>query len=158
MLVDKVDIHVKAGKGGNGSVSFRREKYVSHGGPDGGDGGNGGSVILVPDQGESTLLAYKYNRKFIAEDGENGSNKKFHGRNGEDVLLRVPLGTVVRDRDTGTICPTANASLSRTAAEGDGATSISPRPRARRRILLAPVCRAKSFSSRSNSKCSQTWA
>ncbi|MBP5237890.1 MAG: GTPase ObgE [Clostridia bacterium] len=103
MLVDKVDIHVKAGKGGNGSVSFRREKYVSHGGPDGGDGGNGGSVILVPDQGESTLLAYKYNRKFIAEDGENGSNKKFHGRNGEDVLLRVPLGTVVRDRDTGKV-------------------------------------------------------
>ena len=103
MLVDKVDIHVKAGKGGNGSVSFRREKYVSHGGPDGGDGGNGGSVILVPDRGESTLLAYKYNRKFIAEDGENGSNKKFHGRNGEDVLLRVPLGTVVRDRDTGKV-------------------------------------------------------
>ncbi len=103
MLVDKVDVHVKAGKGGNGSVSFRREKYVSHGGPDGGDGGNGGSVILVPDAGESTLLAYKYNRKFIAGDGENGSNKKFHGGNGEDVVMRVPLGTVVRDRDTGKV-------------------------------------------------------
>ena len=103
MLVDIVDIYVKAGDGGNGSVSFRREKYVSHGGPDGGDGGKGGSVIFVPDPNENTLLAYKYHRKFVAENGENGSNKKFHGRNGEDVLLRVPLGTIIRDKSSGKI-------------------------------------------------------
>jgi len=103
MIVDKVDIFVKAGKGGDGSVSFRREKYVSHGGPDGGDGGRGGNVILTPDPGESTLSAYKYHRSFAAEDGEPGSNKKFHGRNGDDVFLRVPEGTVVRDRESGKI-------------------------------------------------------
>ena len=103
MLVDIVDIYVKAGDGGNGSVSFRREKYVSHGGPDGGDGGKGGSVVFVPDPNENTLLAYKYHRKFVAENGENGSNKKFHGRNGEDVLLRVPLGTIIRDKSSGKI-------------------------------------------------------
>ena len=103
MLVDKVDIHVRAGKGGDGCVSFRREKYVSHGGPDGGDGGKGGSVIFVPDDGENTLLAYKYHRKFFAPDGENGSNKKFHGKNGDDVILRVPSGTIIRDRASGKV-------------------------------------------------------
>ncbi|MBO4501690.1 MAG: GTPase ObgE [Clostridia bacterium] len=103
MLVDKVDIHVRAGKGGDGCVSFRREKYVSHGGPDGGDGGRGGNVIFVPDDGENTLLAYKYHRKFFATDGENGSNKKFHGSNGDDVILRVPSGTIIRDRASGKV-------------------------------------------------------
>lgn len=103
MFIDKVDIYVKAGKGGDGSISFRREKYVSHGGPDGGDGGKGGDVIFSVEDGDSTLFAYKYHRKFIAKNGDNGANKKFHGKNGEDVVLKVPRGTIIRHRESGKI-------------------------------------------------------
>ena len=80
MFIDKVKIYVKSGNGGNGCVSFRREKYVSHGGPDGGDGGKGGSIIFVIDEGENTLLKFKYRRKFVAEHGEDGKAAKFHGQ------------------------------------------------------------------------------
>ena len=82
MLFDNVKITIKAGNGGNGAVSFRREKYVSHGGPDGGDGGNGGNVYFKIDEGQNTLTFYKYHRKFIAENGGNGAGSKFHGKNG----------------------------------------------------------------------------
>ena len=95
MLLDVVKIYVKAGNGGNGCVSFHREKYVSHGGPDGGDGGNGGNVILRIDEGDNTLLRYKYSRKFVAENGGDGKSDKFHGKNGEDIILPVPPGTVL---------------------------------------------------------------
>ncbi|MBO4413580.1 MAG: GTPase ObgE [Clostridia bacterium] len=103
MLLDVVKIYVKAGNGGNGCVSFHREKYVSHGGPDGGDGGNGGNVILRIDEGDNTLLRYKYSRKFVAENGGDGKSDKFHGKNGEDIILPVPPGTVVKDASTGRI-------------------------------------------------------
>ncbi len=103
MFIDKVDIYVKAGKGGDGSISFRREKYVSHGGPDGGDGGKGGDVIFSVEDGDSTLFAYKYHRKFIAKNGDNGANKKFHGKNGEDIILKVPRGTIIRHKESGKI-------------------------------------------------------
>ncbi|MBQ3865340.1 MAG: GTPase CgtA, partial [Clostridia bacterium] len=86
LFVDKTDIYIKAGKGGNGSVSFRREKYVAKGGPDGGDGGHGGSVIFTVDEGENTLIRFRYARKFIAENGQDGSGKRFHGKNGEDLV------------------------------------------------------------------------
>ena len=99
MLFDNVRIKVKAGNGGNGSVSFRREKYVSHGGPDGGDGGNGGSVYFRIDLGQNTLTYYKYNRKFTAENGGDGAGSKFHGKNGVDLILPVPPGTLIKDSE-----------------------------------------------------------
>ncbi len=100
-FVDKVKIFVKAGNGGNGAVSFRREKYVPKGGPDGGDGGDGGFVILRANANLSTLLNFKYQRKFIAQNGEHGRGKKMAGKNGEDLIIDVPVGTVVRDAETG---------------------------------------------------------
>jgi len=103
MLIDNVRVYVKAGDGGNGGVAFHREKYVSHGGPSGGDGGKGGDIVLTVDEGANTLLAYKYRRKFIAQNGENGKTEKFHGKNGEDVILPVPPGTVVKDAESGLV-------------------------------------------------------
>ena len=103
MFIDKVTIFVKAGKGGNGSVSFRREKYVAHGGPDGGDGGKGGSIVFVTDPGKNTLLDFKYRRKFAAENGADGAAKKFMGKYGKDLEIPVPVGTVIRDADTGLV-------------------------------------------------------
>ncbi len=103
MIIDKVKLYVKAGDGGNGAVSFRREKYVSHGGPDGGDGGNGGNVVVEIDEGENTLLRYKYHKKFIAENGGDGMKSKFHGKTADDLILKVPAGTVIRDAESGKI-------------------------------------------------------
>lgn len=103
MFVDEAKIMVKAGSGGNGAVSFRREKYVPHGGPDGGDGGDGGDVVLAVDPNENTLLRYRYNQHFRAENGRNGEGARRHGRSGELVILPVPPGTVARDGDTGEI-------------------------------------------------------
>ncbi len=97
---DKTTIIIRSGKGGDGCVSFRREKYVANGGPDGGDGGNGGSVIFEVDKGMNTLSDYRYRRKFSAENGENGAKKRMHGRNGKDLILKVPEGTIVRDSKT----------------------------------------------------------
>ncbi|MCX7812402.1 MAG: GTPase ObgE [Pseudothermotoga sp.] len=102
-FVDRVKIFVKAGDGGNGAVSFRREKYVPHGGPDGGDGGDGGFVILRADASFSTLLRFKHQKKFVAENGQHGKGKKQAGKNGEDLIIDVPVGTVVRDLQTGEI-------------------------------------------------------
>lgn len=103
MFLDKVTVYIKAGDGGDGSVSFHREKYVAHGGPDGGDGGNGGNIVFLADEGLNTLLPFKHRRKFVAQNGDNGMQKKFHGKNGEDTVLRVPPGTVIRDAATGRI-------------------------------------------------------
>ncbi len=103
MFIDKVTIYIKAGDGGNGAVSFRREKYVSHGGPDGGDGGRGGNVIFRIDEGTNTLLAFRYHRKFIAGNGGNGKGAKFHGADGSDIVIDVPNGTLIKDPETGRI-------------------------------------------------------
>ena len=103
MIIDKVKLYVKAGDGGNGAVSFRREKYVSHGGPDGGDGGNGGNVVVEIDEGENTLLRYKYHKKFVAENGGDGMKSKFHGKTATDLVLKVPPGTVIKDAESGKI-------------------------------------------------------
>ena len=89
MFIDKVKIYVKAGNGGNGCVSFRREKYVAKGGPDGGDGGHGGNVVFTIDKGTNTLLAFRYKRKFVAENGGDGAGAKFHGKNGEDIIVKA---------------------------------------------------------------------
>jgi len=103
MFIDNVEIYVKAGDGGHGAVSFHREKYVSHGGPDGGDGGRGGNIVFKTDRGINTLLSFRYNRKFIAQSGGNGSGNKFHGKNGDDIIIEVPFGTLIRDKNTGKI-------------------------------------------------------
>ena len=102
-FVDKVTISVYAGKGGDGAVTFHREKFVAAGGPDGGDGGRGGDVILVVDDHMSTLMDFRYKRKFVAANGENGLNKRCSGKDGENVTIRVPRGTLVRDKATGGI-------------------------------------------------------
>ena len=103
MFIDNIKIYVKAGNGGDGAVAFHREKYVSAGGPDGGDGGRGGSIIFRVDPGSNTLLAFRYKRKFVAENGENGKGGKKHGKNGADVIISVPPGTLIKDPETGKI-------------------------------------------------------
>ena len=100
-FVDSAVIEVKAGDGGNGVVSFRREKFVPRGGPDGGDGGNGGSVIIKADPQLSTLQDFRYNRHYKAERGQHGRGSNWHGANGADAVIRVPCGTVIYDDDTG---------------------------------------------------------
>ncbi|MBI2205927.1 MAG: GTPase ObgE [Candidatus Rokubacteria bacterium] len=101
MFVDEIDISVKGGDGGAGCVSFRREKFVPRGGPDGGDGGDGGSVWIEADPTLTTLLDFHYRRHYEAERGRHGEGANCHGASGDDLVLRVPLGTVVADRDTG---------------------------------------------------------
>ncbi len=103
MFLDQVTIDVKAGKGGDGMVAFRREKYVPDGGPAGGDGGRGGDVVLMVEEGLRTLMDFRYNRHFRAHPGENGMSKGMHGRGSEDTFVKVPPGTTVRDADTGAL-------------------------------------------------------
>ncbi len=103
MFTDKAKIFIKAGKGGNGAISFRREKYVAAGGPDGGDGGKGGDVVFVPELGMTTLMDFKYKRKYAAEGGEDGSGRRKKGKSGEDIVIKVPLGTLVRDAESNRI-------------------------------------------------------
>ncbi len=100
MFVDIAKINLKAGKGGDGAVAFRREKYEPAGGPYGGDGGAGGNIILKSDEGIRTLMDFRYNRYYKAENGENGKTKKQFGKNGKDLVLRLPVGTLVKDANT----------------------------------------------------------
>jgi len=101
MLIDTATVDVRGGRGGNGCVSFRREKFVPRGGPDGGDGGRGGSVIFEADPGKSTLVDQHYRKHYRAGSGQHGSGAKKTGRGGEDLLVRVPVGTIIRDAETG---------------------------------------------------------
>lgn len=103
MFIDKARIFIKSGKGGDGAVSFRREKYVPLGGPDGGDGGRGGSIVFKVDTGMTTLLDFKYKKKYVAEDGVNGGTSKCYGKDGEDLIINVPLGTIIREASTNKI-------------------------------------------------------
>ncbi len=102
-FVDYVKIHVRSGKGGPGCVSFRREKFIPKGGPDGGDGGRGGDVIIEADPQLYTLLDHRYRKHYRAENGQPGMGNNKHGRDGEDMIIKVPVGTVVRDADTGEV-------------------------------------------------------
>lgn len=103
MFIDVANISVKAGKGGDGLVSWRREKYEPSGGPYGGDGGRGGSVILKADEGIRTLMDFRYKRSYHAENGENGKTKNQYGRDGNSILLKVPVGTLIKDQDSGKV-------------------------------------------------------
>ncbi|MCD8214033.1 MAG: GTPase ObgE [Clostridiales bacterium] len=97
MFVDRVKIHIKGGRGGNGCVSFYRAKYITHGGPDGGDGGKGGDIVFVVDSGASTLMDFRYKRIFKAENGSDGEKKNRSGADGADIVIKVPAGTVIRE-------------------------------------------------------------
>ncbi len=109
MFKDTSKIFIQAGKGGDGAVTFHREKYVAAGGPDGGDGGNGGNVVAVADKDVSTLLDFRYKKKYVAQDGGNGRDGRRSGKNGEDLLIKFPCGTVIRDSETGkVICDLKN--------------------------------------------------
>lgn len=103
MFTDSTTIYVKAGNGGDGAVSFRKEKYVPAGGPDGGDGGKGGDVIIQAADNINTLMDLKFRRKFIAENGERGKAQKMYGKSAEDLIIKVPLGTVIKDEETGLV-------------------------------------------------------
>lgn len=100
MFIDTAKIFIKSGNGGNGAVSFRREKYVPLGGPDGGDGGDGGNIIFIADQNMTTLLDFTYKRKYVAEIGVAGSGSKCYGKDGKDLYIKVPMGTIIRDVET----------------------------------------------------------
>ena len=102
-FVDTAKISVRSGNGGNGVVSFHREKYVANGGPDGGDGGRGGDIVLEVNDHMSTLMDFRYKRKYVADSGADGAGKRCTGKDGEDLIIRVPRGTVIRDAETGEI-------------------------------------------------------
>ncbi len=103
MFADRARIFVRSGKGGDGHVSFRREKYVPNGGPDGGDGGKGGDVIFEVDEGLNTLIDFRHVRKYKAQDGEEGGKKNCRGKNGEDIIIKVPAGTVIKEAESGQV-------------------------------------------------------
>ena len=101
MFVDRAEISIVSGKGGNGAVTFRREPFVPEGGPDGGDGGNGGSVIFEADNNLRTLMDFKYKRVYKAESGQDGMRRKRFGKKGQDLIIHVPVGTLIIDKETG---------------------------------------------------------
>lgn len=103
MFADRAEIYIRSGKGGDGHVSFRRELYVPAGGPDGGDGGKGGDLIFEVDEGLNTLSDFRYKRKYSAEDGQEGGKRRCHGKDGQDLVIKVPLGTVIREKETGKV-------------------------------------------------------
>ncbi len=108
MFIDYTTVDLKSGNGGNGAISFRREKYVPLGGPDGGDGGRGGNIVFVADRNMTTLLDLKYKRKYYAENGAGGAGSKMYGKDGKDIIIRVPVGTVIKVKDTGKIISDMN--------------------------------------------------
>ena len=118
MFVDKAVIKIKAGDGGDGAVSFHREKYVAAGGPDGGDGGKGGDVVFVVDDSMSTLIDFRYKRKFTAERGQDGSSRNCTGKNAPDLIIKVPRGTLVRESATGRIMADMSSDEPKVLARG----------------------------------------
>jgi GTP-binding protein len=141
MFIDEIDVFVKGGDGGAGCISFRREKYVPRGGPDGGDGGDGGSVILEADPSITTLLDFHYRRHYTAERGQHGKGSNKQGASGSDTVLRVPLGTMVSERDgraPRATSPRPGSGFRWPAGRGAvAATRASPRPPIA--LLAAPI-------------------
>ena len=118
MFIDIAKIKIVSGKGGDGKVGFHREKYVAAGGPDGGDGGRGGSVIFKVDDNLSTLLDFRYKKKYVAAPGEPGGGKRCKGKDGADLVIRVPRGTIIRDQKTGQVMKDMSDSEPFVAAKG----------------------------------------
>ncbi|MBQ7129235.1 MAG: GTPase ObgE [Clostridia bacterium] len=118
MFIDIAEIHIKAGDGGNGAVTFHREKYVANGGPDGGDGGKGGDIVFIADKNLSTLADFRYKRKYTAANGEKGSGNRCYGKKGQDTVIKVPVGTVFKDTKTGRIMADLSDGESFVAAHG----------------------------------------
>ena len=141
MFVDQAKIYIKAGDGGDGAVSFHREKYVAAGGPDGGDGGKGGDIVFVVDDNISNLIDFRYKRKYVAEKGQNGGGKNCSGRNAPDLVVKVPRGTVVKEIKSGRILAFLPMSLllSLTEARVGVETLILPLPQGRYRSLQSRV-------------------
>jgi len=136
MFVDKAKIYIKAGNGGNGAVSFRKEKYVNAGGPDGGDGGDGGAVVFEVDESMRTLMDFKYQQKYIAQNGETGKKKNMRGKTGEDLVIKVPPGTVIKDFETGRVAADMREGRRKLLSGGSGgkgnsrfATATRQKPR-----------------------------
>lgn len=118
MFVDKATIHIKAGDGGNGAVAFHREKYINSGGPDGGDGGKGGDIVFVIDDGMSTLADFKYKRKYKAPKGNDGSGGRRNGKKAENLIIKVPRGTVIREAESGVVMSDMSTDEPFVAAKG----------------------------------------
>ena len=141
-FVDTAKITVRSGNGGNGVVSFHREKYVANGGPDGGDGGRGGDIVVEVNDHMSTLMDFRYKRKYTAGNGADGAGKRCTGRDGEDLIIRVPRGTVIRDAETREIIQDMSQT-DRFVLCRAGATSTSPPPPARCPGSPRPACPAR---------------
>lgn len=118
MFVDKAKIRITAGNGGNGAVAFRREKYIAAGGPDGGDGGKGGNIVFQVDDNLSTLSDFRYKRKYKAPNGENGKGSHCHGKKGDDLIIKVPRGTVIKENETGYVMADMSVDETFIAAKG----------------------------------------
>ena len=154
-FIDKARISVSAGKGGNGAVAFHREKYIAAGGPDGGDGGNGGDIILQVDDNMSTLMDFRYKRKYTAENGMDGQGSRKFGKSGKPLTIRSCATR--RQTRSFRICPRPSLTSSVTAARAAGATATSPRPPVRCRALPRRACPARATTSFWSSSCSRTW-
>ena len=138
MFADRATIYLKSGKGGDGHVSFRREKYVPDGGPDGGDGGHGGSVFFEVDEGMNTLMDYRHNRHYRAEDGEPGGKKNCRGKDGKDITLKVPEGTVIKEANSLKVIADMSGDLRRFVILTGGKVSVSVKSlKERAEILMA---------------------
>ena len=148
IFVDEVSIDIAAGTGGRGAVSFRKEKYVPHGGPSGGDGGKGGDVVLEADSNLSTLLDFQFQHKYSAERGGDGASKDMYGKHSADLILKAPIGTVATNTYTGRVLADLTPAmvkkpLSPEAAKADAATRTSPPPPIRLPASPKTVIRAK---------------
>ena len=160
-FVDHVKITCKAGNGGNGSMSFHREKFVLNGGPDGGDGGNGGNVCFYADLNMHTLLDFRFKSKYTAENGVDGAAGNCTGKRGEDLIIKVPVGTVIREAESGAVVADMDtAGETRTilhGGRGAGATAtLRPQP-GKRRTSPSPALRRKSIPFCWSSKRLRTW-
>ena len=136
-FIDVATIWLHAGKGGDGAVSFHREKFVAAGGPDGGDGGRGGNIVFQSDPNLSTLMDFRYKRKYTAPDGENGRGARQKGKDADDLVIRVPRGTVLKEAETGPAMPRL---LWPRVAAAVGVMPALPPPPVRSRALPSPVC------------------
>lgn len=152
-FIDEASIDVIGGNGGNGSASFRREKFIPRGGPNGGDGGRGGSVWAVGDENINTLIDYRFTRKFVAPSGEHGMGSDCYGRAGKDIILRMPVGTIITDEKSGEVIAdlSENGKKALVAAGGKGGLGNlhfkSPTNRAPRQFTLGEPGQARSLSS-----------